>query len=229
MPQRITPTFKAVVLLSGGLDSAYNLGVAAHRFPSLLALTFDYGQRARGPETKAARSIAASFGATHKVVRLPWLGELAPAAITDITVPLPTRPGCVRRLWVPNRNGVFVAVGAAYAEKYNAPLLITGFNAEEAADFPDNSIAFVRAANRGLRYSTGGRVRLVSFSTRMDKLTIIRKALALDVPLEKVYPCYTEGPRPCGRCVSCRRMAKSLRGAGFPDVAVKLFGTVANR
>jgi 7-cyano-7-deazaguanine synthase len=229
MPRHTTPTFKAIVLLSGGLDSAYNLSIASVRYSSLLALTFDYGQRAAKPEIKAARALAAFVGGAHKVVRLPWLRELAPAPMTTAGGTLPSRPGRVESVWVPNRNGVFVAIGAAFAEKYRAPILIAGFNAEEAADFPDNSAAFLNAANRALQFSTAGRVKLVSYSTHLDKQTIAKKAAALSVPLEKIYPCYTEGPVPCGGCISCRRTAQALRRAGLTDILPNIFGSDVNR
>lgn len=223
MPPHTTPIYNAVVLLSGGLDSAYNLACAMRRYSPLLILTFDYGQRARRPELKAARTLAAIYKAEHRVIKLPWLRELAPAAIVTPGMPLPARAGRITDIWVPNRNGVFVAAAAAYAEKHKAPYIVAGFNREEAVDFNDNSTAFIRATNKALAYSCAHKVELVSFSARLTKAEIIKKAARLGIPLAKVYPCYGEGPRPCGKCISCRRMARGLRKAGLAEVEARIF------
>ena len=224
MPRRTSPTYNAVVLLSGGLDSAVNLALARRYRGATLALTFDYGQRAAAAEGRAARKLCSFYGADHKVVKLPWFRELLPDKLAKAGAPLPSRPTDVEAVWVPNRNGVFVAVGAAFAEAFGASVVVAGFNAEEAAQFPDNSAAFVRAASRALRYSTAGRVKLASYTAPLDKAAIVTKAASLGVPRKYVYPCYGEGPRPCGRCASCRRTAAALEAAGYPDVRAEIFG-----
>lgn len=223
MPPLTTPIYKAVILLSGGLDSAYNLASAIRRYSPILALTFDYGQRARRPEIKAARSLTAIYRTDHQVIRLPWLRELAPPAMVTPGMPLPARAGRITDIWIPNRNGVFVAVAAAYAEKHKASYVIAGFNREEARDFRDNSGAFIRATNKALEYSCAHKVDLVSFSARLTKVEIVKKAARLGIPLPQIYPCYGEGPRPCGKCISCRRMARALRKAGFAEVEARIF------
>jgi 7-cyano-7-deazaguanine synthase len=124
---------------------------------------------------------------------------------------------------VPNRNGVFVAVAAAFAEALGAPVVVAGFNAEEAALFPDNSRPFISACNRSLHYSTAARVKLISYTSSANKTEIVERGLRLGVPLEYVYPCYGEGPRPCGRCASCRRTAEALTNAGHGDLCIKIF------
>jgi 7-cyano-7-deazaguanine synthase len=210
MPRRSPPTFKSVVLLSGGLDSAVNLALASRHQPPVLALTFDYGHRAARAEIRAARDLCKMFNATHRVVPLPWLKPLTPPALVTRGARLPTRTGDVSAVWVPNRNGVFIAVGAAVAEAHGAGVVVAGFNAEEAASFPDNSSAFIRAANRALRFSTRRRVRLTSYTGRLDKKATVARGVAARVPFRLIYPCYAEGPRPCGQCVSCRRTYRAL-------------------
>jgi 7-cyano-7-deazaguanine synthase len=224
MPRRTSPTYNAVVLLSGGLDSALNLALACRHRGATLALTFDYGQRAARAEGRAARKLCSFYGVDRRVVKLPWFRDLLPDKLARPGAPLPSRPSDVEAVWVPNRNGVFVAVGAAVAEAFGASVVVAGFNAEEAAQFPDNSAAFVRASSRALRYSTAGRVKLASYTASLDKAAIVRKAVRLGVPLKYVYPCYGEGPRPCGRCSSCRRTVAALETAGYPDLRAEIFG-----
>jgi len=224
MPLRSSPNVNAVVLLSGGLDSALNLALACRYRAPVLALTFDYGQRAARAEVRAARRLCRHYAAEHRVVKLGWLRELAPAAIVDAAAPLPAREADVSAVWVPNRNGVFVAVGAAFAEGYGAAVVVAGFNAEEAVRFPDNSAAFVAAANRALRYSTAGRVKLTSYTAKMDKAEIVAHGSRIGLPWEYLFPCYGEGPTPCGECSSCRRTARALRRAGRDDAREMIFG-----
>ncbi len=227
MPRLSYRTFKSIVLLSGGLDSALNLALASRYRRPAMALTFDYGQRAAVREVRAAERLCRFYGVPYRVVKLPWLGELAPRAIVEAGAPLPSRRADVDAVWVPNRNGVFLAVAAAFAERLGSPAVVAGFNAEEAARFPDNSRAFVSASNRALRYSTRGRVRVVSYTSAADKAAIAEKAAALGVPLHYIYPCYGEGPRPCGRCTSCRAAAEALAHAGLTKVREEIFGPAA--
>jgi len=209
------------------LDSAVNLALAGRYRSPVLALTFDYGQRAARAEVRAARKLCSFYGIESRVVRLPWFRELLPRRLAETGAPLPSRPADVEAVWVPNRNGVFVAVASAFAEASGAPAVVAGFNAEEAAHFPDNSPSFVSACNRSLRYSTAGRVKLISYTGSADKTEIVKTALRLGVPLEHVYPCYGEGPRPCGRCASCRRTADALVNAGRADLREKIFAAGA--
>jgi 7-cyano-7-deazaguanine synthase len=218
-------TRKSVILLSGGLDSAVNLAEADARTEPTLALTFDYGQRAAPRELEAAATLARRYGVRHRVIELPWFADLLPPAMRKDGEPAGAAT-TDEAVWVPNRNGVFVAVGAAHAEALGAPLLVAGFNAEEAVAFPDNSPAYVDAANRALEYSTKGTVELFSFTAEMTKADIVRRAVELDVPLGEIYSCYEGRERMCGVCPSCRRTAAAMAGAGVLDEYRSQFETI---
>jgi len=204
----------SVILLSGGLDSAVNLAEAAARTEPAVALTFDYGQRAAAREEEAAAALAEYYDVPHKITELPWFAELLPPAIADGGEPADVGTSD-ETVWVPNRNGVFVAVGAAYAEALGASLLVAGLNAEEAAAFPDNSSEFVDAVNRTLEYSTKRAVELFSFTVEMTKADIVRRAVELAVPLELTYSCYEGRERMCALCPSCRRAVAAMADAGI--------------
>jgi 7-cyano-7-deazaguanine synthase len=206
-------TRASVILLSGGLDSAVNLAEAAARTEPALALTFDYAQRAADRELEAARTLAERYSVRHKAVELPWFGELLPPSMGKDGEQVPAHTSD-EAVWIPNRNGVFVAVGAAHSEALGASLLIAGFNAEEAVAFPDNSREYIDAANLALSYSTKGTVELFSFTAEMNKADIVRRAVELDVPLDMVYSCYEGRERMCGICPSCRRTVVAMADAG---------------
>ena len=219
---------KSVALLSGGLDSVVATAVAAGKSGGVaLALTFDYGQRSAKCEARAARAVARELGLEWKLVRLPWLAELLPAAIREGAGALP-RPAAAdldvasrarktaRAVWVPNRNGVFVNVAAAFAEALGARDVIVGFNREEAVTFPDNSSEFMNRATAALSLSTANHVRLVSPTARLDKTGIVRLGVRTGAPLVHVWSCYDAGPRMCGSCESCARLVRALDMARAP-------------
>jgi 7-cyano-7-deazaguanine synthase len=204
---------KGVAILSGGLDSTVSLAVAARRMKVALALTFDYGQRAARREREAAARIARRYRVPHRVIELPWLAGLTRTALVNRRARLPRHEMSARSaaaVWVPNRNGVFIEIAAAHAESLGATRLVTGFNREEAATFPDNSPAYVRAVNRALGYSTANGVRVVSYTADLDKAGIVRLGRRLGAPLGWIWPCYEGGRTWCGSCESCLRSLRAL-------------------
>ena len=218
---------RSVVLLSGGLDSAANLAFCRLLDEPALALTIDYGQRAAQREGAAGRALARHFGVRHEVVSLPWLGELGGSALTDCSreVPRP-RPdrldelaaaqASAKAVWVPNRNGVLIQVGAAYAERSGAARVVVGFNREEAATFPDNSAEFLRRATAALALSTANTTAVHCYTTELDKREIVAE-LARAVPsfpFALLWSCYFGGEKACGECESCRRFARATSSPG---------------
>ena len=204
---------KGVAILSGGLDSTVSLAVAVDRMDVVLALTFDYGQRAARREREASRKIARRYRVPHRVIGVPWLAGLTRTALVNRRAALPRHemsPRSARAVWVPNRNGVFIEISAAHAESLGATRLVTGFNREEAVTFPDNSPGYVRAVNRALGYSTANGVRVVSFTADLDKRAIVRLGRRLGAPLDLIWPCYEGGRAWCRSCESCLRSLRAL-------------------
>lgn len=219
---------RGVILLSGGLDSAANLALAIEGGHSVaVCLTVNYGQRAYESEHRAARALCSYYGVPHQEVDLRWLGRLGGSALTDVRIDVPevaekllddvhTTEASARAVWVPNRNGVFIAVAASFAEVLKADAVWVGFNREEAATFPDNSEAFLRAQSEALRFSTNARVVLDSFTVQMDKREIVTRLRSLDTrgqgrrfPREMVWSCYYSGESMCGKCESCERFKRA--------------------
>jgi len=216
----------AVVLLSGGLDSTVNLKQAVDSGGVSLALTGDYGQRAARREAAAAAAMCRQLGVRHRLVPLPWLGEICHSALVNQSQPIP-RVGAgqlgdrevvsgetAEAVWVPNRNGILINIAAAYAECLGASSVVVGFNAEEAATFPDNSADFVSAANAALHFSTRGKVSLLCYTQDLSKADIVRLGREVKAPLPSIWSCYLGGADHCGECESCARLERALRAAG---------------
>lgn len=220
---------ESVVLLSGGLDSSVNLYAAIHETDVKLALTFDYGQRAAKKEIEVARSLCSTLKIDHQVVELPWFKELGKSALnhTDKNIPVGRKisidneavsKATAKAVWVPNRNGLFLNIAAAYAESLGAQMVIPGFNREEAVSFPDNSLDFIRATRKSLGYSTATGVDVQCFTINMGKTEIVDLGKKLMVPFEKIWPCYFDKDLWCGECESCQRAKRAFK-AGRVDIA----------
>jgi 7-cyano-7-deazaguanine synthase len=235
MPQ--TPSEKSdsrlpsVVLLSGGLDSSANLALAMERDTVVLALHMDYGQRAAPAEWRASQKLCEYYGVKLERITVPWLGALGGSSLTDRSKDVPelkreeldaeakTRESA-KSVWVPNRNGVFIQIAAAYAERFRARRVLVGFNREEAATFPDNSEEFLRRSTHALAYSTMNGVEVHSYTSVMDKVEICTalKGLKRPFPHQWVWSCYHAGETPCGRCESCGRHDRALEAAGVERI-----------
>ncbi len=216
---------KSIVLLSGGLDSTVNVKLAARDTEIQRVLTFDYGHRAGWCETRAAEAIAKQLGLPHEVVRLDWLADITKSALVDIDKPLPhpdptdldDAAKCAftaKAVWVPNRNGIFLNVAAAYAETYGCELIITGFNKEEAASFPDNSSEYLDAVNASLALSTQDKPSVRSYTVDLDKRQIVNLGREIGAPIELVWSCYEGGDAHCWHCESCLRFKRALSETG---------------
>ncbi|RME18214.1 MAG: 7-cyano-7-deazaguanine synthase QueC [Bdellovibrio sp.] len=207
---------KAVVLLSSGLDSTVNLYRACQDLDVVLALTFDYGQKAASQEIAYSRKHCEKLGVSHKVVELPWLSQISQSALVSSFSEVPlgdqvkvddynTSLNTAQKVWVSNRNGVFLNIAAAFAEGLKADYVIPGFNKEEAQTFPDNSDEFLRIMEKSFSFSTQNKVQTKCFTIHMDKRAIAQMGRELNVPFEWIWPCYLGGARPCGACESCQR------------------------
>ncbi len=213
---------KSVVLLSGGLDSTTNFYWAIQETEIVLAITFDYGQRAFVKEKEAAQYFCQKNNIRHQIISVPWIKDwnksslinrelnipqASEVSIDDYSISLQT----AKSVWVPNRNGIFLNIAAGYAESLAADYIIPGFNAEEAATFPDNSEDFLKAMDQSLSFSTANKVKTYCYTIKFNKTQIVKKALELKVPLEKLWFCYFANEKWCGQCESCLRARRAFR------------------
>src|SRR6266404_1143698 len=218
----------AVVLLSGGLDSATTLAIARSQGYETYALSFDYGQRHR-QELDAARKIAKSLAAKeHRIIKIDNQIFSGSALTDDIDVPksrLEKEIGAgIPVTYVPARNTIFLAHALAWAEMIPAGHIFIGVNALDYSGYPDCRPEFIAMfetlANLGTKAGVEGRrfqihAPLIKFS----KAEIVRKALELDVDLSLTRTCYDPSPTglACGECDSCLLRLKGFREAGIED------------
>ena len=216
---------RAVILLSGGLDSSTVLGMATRDGFLCTALSFRYGQR-HTVELERAATIARHFAADHRVVDIN-IGAFGGSALTDDTIAVPTEgttQGVIPSTYVPGRNTVFIAVGLSLAEAINADTIHLGINAVDYSGYPDCRPEYLEAFQRLADLATkagleGHGARLVAPLIEMTKEDIVREALNVGVPIEVTWSCYQGGSAPCGVCDSCRIRDAALIGAGRIDLA----------
>jgi 7-cyano-7-deazaguanine synthase len=224
MPADADAGKRAVVLVSGGLDSATVLALAAASGARCHALTFDYGQRHR-VELDAARRVARQLGAAdHRVVRLD-IGWMGGSALTDtrIAVPQESTPG-IPVTYVPARNTIFLSIALGWAEVLDARDIYIGANAVDYSGYPDCRPEFIRAFENLANLATRAGVEGQGFQVHaplmhMHKREIIRAGSGLGVDYALTLSCYDPdaGGLACGRCDACRLRAQGFTEAGIPD------------
>jgi 7-cyano-7-deazaguanine synthase len=218
---------KAVVLLSGGLDSTTTLAMAKRGGLDLFALTFDYGQRHR-IELGRAQAIAKHFGvADHQIVKID-LRQFGGSALTD-SIDVPTGRDQEEKdipvTYVPARNTIFLSFCLAYAEVKEATDIYIGVNAVDYSGYPDCRPEFIRAfetlANLATKAGVEGKSRLKIHTPliELSKAEIIQKGLELGVDYGMTHSCYNpgEGGIACGVCDSCHLRLKGFQEAGVED------------
>lgn len=220
---------KAVVLLSGGLDSATTLYKARSQGFQCRCLIIDYGQRHR-KEIGAALRIARAAGCPFELirVRLPWGGS----ALTDHRLRVPKNRSSkeigrgIPVTYVPARNTIFLSYAVSCAEATGVSTIFIGANAIDYSGYPDCRPAyykaFARVICRGTKAGAEGRpIRIVTPLIRMTKAEIIRLGMRLGVPYRLTWSCYMGKARPCGRCDSCLVRSKGFEQAGISDPALQ--------
>jgi 7-cyano-7-deazaguanine synthase len=215
---------KAVVLLSGGLDSATVLAMARAKGFETYALSVHYGQR-HGAELQAAARVAAAQGAReHRVMRVDLAG-IGGSALTDPTLAVPETPGeGIPITYVPARNTMMLALALGWAEVLGARNLFIGVNAVDYSGYPDCRPEFIAAFENLARLATkagveGGRFEIHAPLIDLSKAEIIRAGAGLGVDYGMTVSCYqaTEEGLACGRCDSCRLRAAGFAAAGVAD------------
>jgi 7-cyano-7-deazaguanine synthase len=216
---------KAVVLLSGGLDSSTCLYKAIEDGYVPYALCFDYGQK-HVKEVECSRRIAEKAGAIFKKLKID-LRQIGGSALTDnIEVPMGREMEEIARdippTYVPARNTIFLSVALSFAEVIDAETIYMGANIIDSPGYPDTTPRYIEAYQELINVATkktvrGGKIEIKAPLIRMSKKEIVQEAVRLKVPLELTWSCYLGEEVPCGQCDACRLRAKGFQEAGLAD------------
>lgn len=215
---------RAVVLLSGGLDSATVLAMAREQGYESYALSFDYGQRHRS-ELQAAARVAKALGAKEqRVIKLDLTGW-GGSALTDSAIAVPTQPTPgIPITYVPARNTIFLSLALAWAETLAAPNIFAGMNAVDYSGYPDCRPDYIAAFQTMARLATragveGAPLVIHTPIIHMSKADIVREGMRLGVDYAMTVSCYQadDDGRACGVCDSCRLRKDGFFGAGIAD------------
>lgn len=206
---------KAIILLSGGLDSTTTLYYALSKGYDCYALIFDYGQRHRKEVIRASR-ISRLSGIPYKIIKikLPWKGS----SLLDKKMKIPKRKSLkgIPSTYVPARNTIFLSFALSYAESIGAKAVFIGANAVDFSGYPDCRPSFYKAFQKVVREGTKKRkIEIKTPLINMTKAQIVALGIKLKAPLELTWSCYKGGKRPCGVCDSCK-----LREKGFSTFGV---------
>ncbi len=226
----LTPnTNKAVVLISGGLDSATTLAMALSQGYECHCLSFSYGQR-HCHEIQAARKVSKAFHIRHHLILNLDLQSIGGSALTDaIEVPkqrtFPEIQSSIPVTYVPARNTIFLSYALAWAETLHAPDIFIGVNAVDFSGYPDCRPEYIRSfekmANLAIKAAVEGRltIRIQTPLIHMSKADIVRCGLGLGVDFAMTHSCYDPDPHgvACGQCDSCRIRLKGFAEAGLTD------------
>lgn len=215
---------KAVVVLSGGLDSTTCMGIAREAGYSLYPITFQYGQR-HDREVEQAKKIAEHYEVkTHRIVDTGFFNEIGGSALTDESRAIRTDGAeeDIPDTYVPARNMIFLSLASAYAEVIGARAVYIGVSAVDYSGYPDCRPEFIKSMEETVNLATkagatGNSLQIRTPLIDLTKKETIEEGLRLHVPYHLTTSCYLGGDQACGQCDSCRLRLKGFREAGVRD------------
>lgn len=213
---------KAICILSGGMDSTLASYIAKNDGYEIIAVHFNYGQRTQNRELKAFRDICDDLKILEKYeIDIPFFTQIGASALTDKNIDVPTNgiETGVPITYVPFRNGIFLSITAAIAEKEGATAMYIGVVQEDSSGYPDCTDDFIekmkKAINQGTKKDT--HIDIVTPLVHLSKAQIVEEAIRLNVPLEHTWSCYKEEEFACGVCDSCRLRLNGFKVANQVD------------
>lgn len=216
---------KAVCILSGGMDSTLASYIAKNEGYDIIAVHFNYGQRTEKKELQAFRSVCQDLEINEKYeIDIPFFTQIGASALTDTSIDVPTNgvETGVPITYVPFRNGIFLSIATAIAEKEEAQALFIGVVEEDSSGYPDCTDSFIdkmtQTINEGTKKTT--QLEIKTPLVHLMKKDIVLKSLELNVPLEHTWSCYKEEDVACGVCDSCRLRLNGFKEANTTDPIV---------
>lgn len=219
---------KAIILLSGGLDSLVALGYLSKNkdYDIKLALTFDYGQKSAKSEIETSKKIAEYYNVEHKIIALDWLKDITRTGLVGSKEIPSTAFGTkesAQSVWVPNRNALFLNIAACFCDSYGYNIIIYGANKDEANNFPDNTEEFRKQVSLCFNSSTMVHPRVLAPLINYSKSDIVKIAVENSMPIDLVRSCYNSGEFHCGKCESCFHLKRALKANNCDEYIGLLF------
>ena len=216
---------KAVCILSGGMDSTTTTYIAKNEGYEVVALHFNYGQRTEQKELKAFENICKELDIKNKyVIDLDFFTQIGASALTDKTIDVPTGgiEDGVPVTYVPFRNGIFLSIAGAIAEKENCEAMYIGVVQEDSSGYPDCREEFINSIQKSINLGTKDEtnIEIKTPLIHLKKEDIVKKAIKEGVKLELTWSCYQNEDEACGVCDSCRLRLKGFDKAGIKDPIV---------
>jgi len=215
---------KAVCIISGGMDSALSAKIAQNEGYEIISLHFNYDQRTQQKELEAFRKISDYLNSKKKYeIDLDFFKQIGASALIDNSLEIPTdgiKEGIIPITYVPFRNGIFLSIATAIAEKEGASAIYIGVVQEDSSGYPDCRDSYIQAMQKAINLGTKDETKLEIKMplVHMKKEEIVKKALDLGVPLELTWSCYQSEDEACGVCDSCRLRLKGFEKAGYKDL-----------
>jgi len=213
---------KAVVILSGGMDSTTSAFIAKSEGYELIPVHFNYGQRTEKRELKAFNDICDYLNLENRyIIDIPFFKQIGASALVDENIDVPVdgvKPG-IPVTYVPFRNGIFLSIASAIAEKEGAKAIYIGVVEEDSSGYPDCTEEFIfnmqKAINAGTKPETD--IKIKTPLVHLKKEDIVKTAMEYGVPLNLTWSCYKNEDEACGVCDSCRLRLKGFEKAGIED------------
>jgi len=213
---------KALCIMSGGMDSTLSAYMMKEKGYEIIALHFNYGQRTQTKELSCFNAIADALEVKNPyVIDMDFFSQIGASALTDKSIEVPT--GGVEEgipiTYVPFRNGIFLSIAGAIAEKEGCEILSIGVVEEDSSGYPDCRERFIEAIEKAINLGTKDEtvLKIAMPLVRLKKSQIVQKALQLGVPLSLTWSCYKEESEACGVCDSCRLRLNGFEKAGCID------------
>ena len=213
---------QAVCIISGGMDSALAAKIAQNEGYEIIAVHFNYGQRTEQRELESFRKISKKLEVIESYeINLDFFKQIGASALIDNSLDVPTHgvEEGIPITYVPFRNGIFISIATALAEKYEAEALFIGVVEEDSSGYPDCRDTYIRAMEQAINLGTRDETKLEIRMplVHMKKSEIVAKSIELKVPLEDTWSCYQNEESACGVCDSCRLRLNGFKIAGVTD------------
>lgn len=213
---------KALVVLSGGMDSSTGLALAVGMYGAkeIETITFNYGSKHNDRENAAAKALADFYGVKNTLVRMPFVNELFKSDLLQSGGEVPEghyADPSMKRTVVPFRNGIMLSIAAGYAESIGAKVLLLGNHTGDHAIYPDCREAFSAPMAAAIKHGTYAELDLMRPFEGISKTDIARLGGMLKVPYELTYSCYKGGEKHCGKCGTCFERKEAFRDSGVAD------------